>query len=186
MKFYVRGEKRWKWVFGSTKEFEQWIQDIKLIDLPLICRKFTWGRGKSQSKLDRELVDVEWCLRFPKIKLYALNKSIFDHCLLLVGTEKENWGPKHFRTIVAQFSHLGFVKKVREECNQLGDISVAENLIALRKPLRTGNRQVFGNIEDNINKFEKELMVQDRKNEDQSLDEVDLMRCTTIQGQMRL
>ena len=45
---------------------------------------------------------------------------------------------------------------------------------------------MFGNIEDNINKFEKELMVQDRKNEDQSLDEVDLMRCTTIQGQMRL
>ena len=38
-------------------EFDQWINDMELIDLPLSGRKFTWRRGSSCSKLDCFVVD---------------------------------------------------------------------------------------------------------------------------------
>ena len=62
-----------------------------LIDVPLNGRKYTWSRGNSYSKLDQALVDVEWTLKFPKLKLWALNKSVSDHCPFMVETQLANW-----------------------------------------------------------------------------------------------
>ena len=95
---------------------------MRLINHPFIGRKFTWSRGKSQNKLDHYLVDVEWTPKFPEMKLWSLRKSISDHYLLLLETVKDDWGPKPFRSIDTWFSHLVFIKKVREEWSHLGEI----------------------------------------------------------------
>ena len=64
-----------------------WIQEIGLIDVPLTGRKYRWGRGNSQSRLDRGLVDVEWTLEFPEMKLLALGKSVSNHCPFVLKTQ---------------------------------------------------------------------------------------------------
>ena len=43
----------------SMKEFDEWVDDLNLVDLPIVGRKFTWRRGKSCSKLDRIFVDPQ-------------------------------------------------------------------------------------------------------------------------------
>ena len=67
---------------GSIDEFAQWVQELGSIDIPLIGRKYTWSRCNAQSRLDRALVEVEWTLKYPEMKLWALNKVVSDHCSL--------------------------------------------------------------------------------------------------------
>ena len=44
------------------KEFNDWIADLDVEDVPSVSRKFTWYRpnGTSKSKIDRVLVSTDW------------------------------------------------------------------------------------------------------------------------------
>ena len=44
------------------KEFNEWIADLEVEDVPWVGRKFTWYRpnGTAKSRLDRILVSAEW------------------------------------------------------------------------------------------------------------------------------
>ena len=41
-------------------KFDDWINRMGLIDMPLVGRKFTWRHGRSCSRLDRILIDLLW------------------------------------------------------------------------------------------------------------------------------
>jgi len=45
--------------------FNNFIEDLTLLDLPLRGRMFTWfrGDGKSMSRIDRFLLSENWCLQ---------------------------------------------------------------------------------------------------------------------------
>ena len=47
---------------GNMKEFNDWIADLDVEDVPSVSRKFTWYRpnGTSKSKIDRVLVSTDW------------------------------------------------------------------------------------------------------------------------------
>lgn len=49
-------------VSREIEEFDEFIEDMGLIDLPLIGRKYTWHRanGTSSSRIDRFLLSEEW------------------------------------------------------------------------------------------------------------------------------
>lgn len=44
----------------NMEEFEEWISDMGLVELPMIGRKFTWRRGGQCNKLDRILTNPQW------------------------------------------------------------------------------------------------------------------------------
>ncbi|KAH1055655.1 hypothetical protein J1N35_033720 [Gossypium stocksii] len=45
----------------GSKEFGEFIDKCKLVDLPLVGKKFTWiGLDSKRSKLDRFLTEEEW------------------------------------------------------------------------------------------------------------------------------
>ena len=73
---------------SNMEDFGEWIQEMNMIDLPLIRRKYNWVRGNSYSGLDRVFVDGEWFSHFLALKLWALDHSLFDHSLLLVEPKK--------------------------------------------------------------------------------------------------
>ena len=170
----------------SIEEFNQWVNSLQLVDLPLGGRKYTWSRGKSMSRLDRCLVDNEWCTKFPEMKLMALNIMTSDHCPIVMETSKEDWGPKPFRSLDAWLSHPDFVKKVKDEWCLLGELLTADKLKALRVPLRVWNKKSFGHIDDHINKYEVEIMMLEVRSEECSLGEVELARLEALQGQFRI
>lgn len=83
----------------SIMDFRSWVEDMGLVDLTLIGRKFTWRRGNQCSKLDRVLVNPEWKEKFPDLKLWGVKCSKSDHVPLLVEAQQSNWGPKPFRAL---------------------------------------------------------------------------------------
>lgn len=59
-------------------EFNEFIDDMELIYLPLIGRKYTWHRanGSSMSRLDRFLVSEEWMSNWQDLTQWGLKRSI--------------------------------------------------------------------------------------------------------------
>ena len=51
----------------SMKAFDEWINNLGVIEVPLIGRKFTWRRGNSYSKLGRLFVEPIWLQKFKYI-----------------------------------------------------------------------------------------------------------------------
>jgi len=59
---------------NSIKEFNDWIDDLKVLEIPCLGRQFTWFKpnGASRSRLDRFLVSPEWLDRWPwKLAAYS-------------------------------------------------------------------------------------------------------------------
>ncbi|KAL8519917.1 hypothetical protein ACS0TY_010740 [Phlomoides rotata] len=81
------------------EEFDKFIRDSNLIDLPLSGRSYTWYRpdGSCKSRLDRFLLNEEWVACYPTARLKGLPRSISDHYPLILEDGLIDWGPKPFR-----------------------------------------------------------------------------------------
>lgn len=74
----------------EMKEFNNFIHNMEVEDVPLLGRKFIWFRLKTHNVLDRNLS---------------------DHCLILLKVNQLDWGPKPFRTLDYWFKDRGYVEE---------------------------------------------------------------------------
>ncbi|KAL4330288.1 hypothetical protein AHAS_Ahas13G0385100 [Arachis hypogaea] len=84
---------------ASSEEFKGWVNDMQLINLPLTDRKYTWFRGRSCSRIDRVLVNIEWIEKFPDIQLKGGPRGLSDHCPLILEGTRLGGGPRPFRSL---------------------------------------------------------------------------------------
>jgi len=84
---------------SSSREFNEWIEEMEVEEAPWVGRKFTWVRsnGTTRSKLDRFLVSPEWLTKWPGTSQYTLERNFSDHCPILFRSKCADWGPKPFR-----------------------------------------------------------------------------------------
>ncbi|XP_057425694.1 uncharacterized protein LOC130719065 [Lotus japonicus] len=97
-------------------EFNNFIESMEMLDLPLAGRKFTWCRpnGRAQSRIDRFLVSPDWIALWPNCSVLGLNRDISDHCPLLLRSKITDWGPKPFRVMNCWFQDTRFVSFVKQ------------------------------------------------------------------------
>jgi len=81
------------------RQFNSFIVNVDLIDIPMTGRKLTWSRvnGTTKSRLDRILVSQEWLDLWLESKQYVLDGTVSDHCALICEKLLIDWGPKPFR-----------------------------------------------------------------------------------------
>ena len=168
--------------YGSMEEMRNWIQEMGVVDLPIHGKKYTWGRGRSRSRLDRMLAEPEWSMTFPDMLLKVLPCSISDHTALVLELDRSNGGPKPFRSLDTWFTHPGFTKMVKQEWMKLGDISIVQKLKQLKSPLKKWNKEAFGNIDNAINKFENDLLLIEKKIKENKGDDTDLARIQALKA----
>ncbi|XP_072064428.1 uncharacterized protein [Arachis hypogaea] len=65
---------------ASSEEFRCWVHDMQMMDLALTDRKYTWFRGRSCSRIDRVLVNLEWNKKFLDIRIKGGPRGLSDHC----------------------------------------------------------------------------------------------------------
>ena len=70
---------------GSQKEFNDWIAELEVEDVPSVGRKFTWNRpnGTAKRKIDRILVSAEWFSKWQDNIQLILDRNFYDHCPIL-------------------------------------------------------------------------------------------------------
>ncbi|GAU10444.1 hypothetical protein TSUD_420650, partial [Trifolium subterraneum] len=101
---------------AEYSDFNSFIDNNFLIDLPLGGRKFTWYRGDgiTMSRLDRFLLSKSWISRFPNSIQEALPRTLSDHCPVQLSIDELNWGPKPQRMLKCWVDIQGYHDFVKE------------------------------------------------------------------------
>ncbi|CAK8564335.1 unnamed protein product [Lathyrus sativus] len=101
--------------------FDDFISKVDLVDLPLKGRCFTWSKldGSSMSRVDRFLVSEGWMHQWPNRVQICLEKSIYDHCPIIICDKEVNWGPKPFHMIKCWRDLKGYHNVVEESWRPL-------------------------------------------------------------------
>ncbi|XP_015959652.1 uncharacterized protein LOC107483543 [Arachis duranensis] len=129
----------------------------KLMDLPLTDKKYTWFRGRSCSRIDRVLVNIEWTEKFPDIRLKGGPRGLSNHCSLILEGTRLGGGPRPFRSLDSWFTHEGFLRMVKNEQRSLGEAQFTCKLRALTVPLRQWHNDNFRDMDKRLMRFEKEI-----------------------------
>ncbi|GAU46317.1 hypothetical protein TSUD_243380, partial [Trifolium subterraneum] len=97
-------------------DFNSFIENNFLIDLPLGGRKFTWYRGDgiTMSRLDRFLLSESWISSFPNCIQEALPRTLSDHCPIQLSIDELNWGPTPHRMLKCWVDIPGYHDFVKE------------------------------------------------------------------------
>ncbi|XP_057419451.1 uncharacterized protein LOC130713677 [Lotus japonicus] len=166
-------------------EFNNFVEAMELVDLPLAGRKYTWYRanGQAQSRIDRFLISHEWLLQWPNCEQVGLARDISYHCPLLLRSVFQDWGLKPFRVLNCWLEHPGFsglVEKTLAE-NQVvgwGAFVLKEKLKRLKLKLKDWNKEVFGDLRTRRNGVVQKINELDQKEEVMglSIEEIDARR----------
>ncbi|KAG4211377.1 hypothetical protein ERO13_A02G100201v2, partial [Gossypium hirsutum] len=69
----------------SSKAFNSFIDESKVVDLPLTGKRFTWFCSNNKmSRLDRFLVDDYWLVCFNDLIQYGYDRSVSNHIPILL------------------------------------------------------------------------------------------------------
>ncbi|GKV39902.1 hypothetical protein SLEP1_g47602 [Rubroshorea leprosula] len=103
-------------ISAEMREFDGFIRDVGLVDLPLIGRKFTWvqASGRSMSRIDRFLLSEGWLTKWGDAKQWGLNRTVSDHCPILLKQQVVDWGPKPFKFFNSWIEQEGCRELIKE------------------------------------------------------------------------
>ncbi|XP_028122989.1 uncharacterized protein LOC114320091 [Camellia sinensis] len=147
----------------GMREFNTMIDQLEMIDLPMLGRKFTWCNSQIRekwSRIDRFLLNDEWLQNF-NFKLWGLPRLLSDHCPIILMEDERDWGPRPFRFLNAWALHPKFISLVEESWSESQVFGWAgyrclKKLKALKQKLKVWNIEVFGKIEFKIKAAEEE------------------------------
>lgn len=69
---------------------------------------------KALSRLDRFLISKDWLNSWSNLSQWGLQRSVFDHCAVVLKEKEVNWGPKPFQMMRCwedMEGYADFVKK---------------------------------------------------------------------------
>ncbi|GLT33573.1 hypothetical protein SLA2020_081470 [Shorea laevis] len=177
----VRSVAERKGRLGETQdmeEFNQFVNGIGLIDVRLMNRKFTWYRldGTSMSRLNRFLLSIDISLLERDWIQVGVQRTISDHCAIILKSRDIDWGPKPFRVLDAWQQHPEFRDFVEDRWKKLqiegwAAYKCQQKLKLLNEECKRWNNEVFGNVEVRFDNLVQQIEKLDKKSEESELNE---------------
>lgn len=149
-------------IFNDSKHlgFQQLINDLNLVDLPVLGKEFTWFKldGSAMSRLDMFRLYESWISLWSLSALWVSERDISDHCPIMLKGEVNNWGPKPFRFNNCWLQHCDFKPFVEKSLSELHVsgwkiFGFKEKLKLLKLKLKEWNVELFGFLDEQIAKF---------------------------------
>ncbi|KAI9087491.1 hypothetical protein K1719_030631 [Acacia pycnantha] len=138
---------------ARCRNFNEWIQNCKLLDIEPCGPFFTWkgpkweGLDQVYKRLDRCLCNTQWQEKFSRADVRVIPRIGLDHHPLVVRLEEEVKGVqvRPFKFQAAWLMHEQFEGVLARSWNEAEQAH--RNLFYLQQELYRWNREVFGNIE---------------------------------------
>ncbi|GJY20523.1 RNA-directed DNA polymerase, eukaryota [Tanacetum coccineum] len=120
----------------NAAEFNMFIANSQLIDIPLGGYSFTWSdkHASKMSKLDRFLVSQGMLDLFPNLTGLILHRHLSDHRPILLKETHVDYGPTPFRLYHSWFLEDDFHSVIEDSWNNDG-ISASNSMILLKNKL---------------------------------------------------
>ncbi|MCH86377.1 putative transposon TX1 protein, partial [Trifolium medium] len=162
---------------AEMRDFGVFLNDLELVDLPLLGRRFTWyhANGRAMSRIDRILVSSEWLEVWGNCSLWVGPRDVSDHCPLTLKNANNDRGPKPFRFNNNWLVHKNF-EKVVEECWLGMEVSgwmgfvLSVKLRGLKTRLKEWNKIEYGSMESRLVKLVEDIKDLDVRGESVGLD----------------
>ncbi|GKV27047.1 hypothetical protein SLEP1_g36255 [Rubroshorea leprosula] len=165
----------------EMREFDSFIQDAGLVDLPLVGKKYTKYSSNSQcmSRLDRFLLSDEWLAKWGDVKQWGLERSVSDHCPILLKNERVDWGPKPFKFFDAWLKQPKCMEVIRKAWNSIAPkgwkgFRLKEKLKRAKNALKEWSGNYMADIDCKIKEAERVIAAVDEKGEDGTLTTEDI------------
>ncbi|XP_028121122.1 uncharacterized protein LOC114318425 [Camellia sinensis] len=176
---------------GGMNEFNEFINDLEIVDVPMIGRKYTWcnsQEGERWSKLDGFLVNTEW-LEWFSFKLWGLSRLLSDHCPIILMEDVRDLEPKPFRFLYIWVLHPTFMNllKLVWENTHVDDwarFRLKTKLKSLKKALKVWNIKVFENVNFKLKEVDEEMQALDLVAEVRPLQDPELIRRREVKGEL--
>jgi hypothetical protein len=163
--------------------FDAFINNLEMVDLPLVGRNFTWfhPNGVSMSRLDRILISPSWFDIWGEPNVWVLNRDVADHCPLVLRYNNFDWGPKPFRFnnfLLLNKDFKEVVSKAWENQHFEGWMRFVlkdrlKDLKSIIKDWKAGN---YGVLEEKKKLVTVEILNLDLKSETMGLEEGEVIR----------
>ncbi|GKU86994.1 hypothetical protein SLEP1_g1457 [Rubroshorea leprosula] len=177
----IRNQQEWNGGRTSRRdmaEFDEFIRECGLVDLPLIGRKFTWyqANGAVMSRLDRFLLSEEWCEKWDDMKQWGLKRTISYHCPILMKNQIVDWGPKPFRFFDMWLETPECKELMTKTWNSTvvsgwHGFQLKEKLKATKKVLKGWSKNKASEIDLKINMCKDSITAIDLKGEETAINE---------------
>ncbi|GKV16979.1 hypothetical protein SLEP1_g27539 [Rubroshorea leprosula] len=170
-------------VTRDMREFDNFIQAMKLVDIPLVGRKFTWyqARGNYMSRIDRFLLSEGWLSKWGEARQWGLRRSMSDHCPILLKHQTIEWGPKPFRFFDSWLEQEGCSKLIKEVWNDTqiqgwAGFRLKEKLKTTKEALKKWSKNLIPTLDIRINNATSDIAKIDMKGEVANLSEEEIER----------
>ncbi|GKV45171.1 hypothetical protein SLEP1_g52281 [Rubroshorea leprosula] len=165
----------------EMREFDSFIQNAGLVDLSLVGRKYTWYSSNSQcmSRLDRFLLSEEWLTTWGDVKQWGLERSVSDHCPILLKNERVDWGPKPFKFFDAWLEQPECMEVIKKAWNSTAPkgwkgFKLKEKLKRAKNALKEWSGKYMADTDCKIKEAERVIAIVDEKGEDGTLTAEDI------------
>ncbi|GKV25404.1 hypothetical protein SLEP1_g34851 [Rubroshorea leprosula] len=176
-------------ISGEMREFDEFIHNAELLDLPLLGRKYTWynSNGQHMSRIDRFLLSEDWIMEWSDVKQWGLRRSVSDHCPILLKNEKVDWGPKPFKFFDAWLDQPGCKEVIRDVWNHKEvkgwkGFKLKEKLKNTKQALKEWSRKSINEVDGKIKEAENVIAEIDEKGEKTQLvaDDIEKRRISFV------
>lgn len=153
----------------GMREFSDFIEYLKLIDIQLEDGPYTWFRGDNQdiaSRIDRILISEEWDDSFNNIKQVALQRLRSDHTPIALLGGVWNQNKNYFKFENWWLGTERFTNRIKDWWDSFSfsgrpDFILASKLKALKGKLKLWSICDQGNLESKKRNILKELAIFD-------------------------
>ncbi|XP_019267526.1 PREDICTED: uncharacterized protein LOC109244827 [Nicotiana attenuata] len=146
----------------EVKDFKEYMMDTGMNELQSVGRGYTWTNNHTYSRIDRGLVNTEWMMTMPSLKIQVLEPLISDHSpLKLMITQGHTKKSRPFRFFNCIADHPLFIQQVEKAWNEgkeAGKIQTVWHKLKRTKELvKDLNTKHYKGLEGKIKEARKEL-----------------------------
>ncbi|CAN0884427.1 hypothetical protein LINGRAHAP2_LOCUS14836 [Linum grandiflorum] len=144
--------------FAEMVMFNDFIEGLGVVDLPLNGAEFTWSDLRvepSLCRLDRILISSSWEDKYPSCLVRVLPRTCSDHKPLFLSCGGDQRINRPWRFEVMWFSHVDFLPFIKDQWRMSGAgfgklFYLASKLKRLKASLIRWNQDVFGRVDNLI------------------------------------
>ncbi|XP_074265645.1 uncharacterized protein LOC141588088 [Silene latifolia] len=151
---------------AEMEPFRRCVEDCEVVDIAATGSLYTWNNKQRPeeriySRIDRFLVNREWCDLYPDTYAHFLPEGLFDHSPCLIRSSTNGRGKSSFKYLNMWGSSKEFVNTVRKHWDRGIDgtplFRLTTNLKGLKAGLCQLNRDDFSDIEKSTAKLQQEV-----------------------------
>ncbi|XP_019225075.1 PREDICTED: uncharacterized protein LOC109206683 [Nicotiana attenuata] len=146
----------------EVKDFKEYIMDTGMSELQYVGREYTRTNNHTYSRIDRGLVNTEWMMTMPSLKIQVLEPLISDHSpLKLMITQMHTKKSRPFKFLNCIADHPLFIQQVKMAWNEGREAekmqTVWHKLKKTKKIIKELNTKHYKGLEEKIKETRNEL-----------------------------